>query len=73
MMIRIEINTDGDAFVPHPHGEVSRILRELSLDIAVMTLNHPRGQVCDSGEAWGDGIKLFDVNGNKCGSLRAGA
>jgi hypothetical protein len=59
MKVIIEICTDNEAFSDSVGAEVSRILRKLTTDI-------------DTGDDFDDGFSkpLFDINGNKCGSVR---
>ncbi len=50
-MLRIEIATDNDAFVPNPYQELSRLVRG----------------VADKMDNGCDGGNILDVNGNKVG------
>ena len=53
-MITINIENSGSAFDDQPEVEVARILRELARSIE---------QGCER-------TKLYDINGNKCGTVQ---
>ncbi|MDR9836814.1 MULTISPECIES: hypothetical protein [Herbaspirillum] len=57
MQASIKIDMGNAAFENSPSSEVARILRELA------------DKVEDRGVSIGDGIKLYDVNGNNVGQF----
>lgn len=60
--MKIFIRTNNDAFQPDPAPEVVRILRELADRLEAQGLD-----TFQAIDVW----SLYDVNGNKCGTVRA--